>query len=1315
VQSNPGGEVVGETRRTATGDREGGDVVARSGKTGEDLGRERTDPGPGADQRGRVDGDPHRSAVADETIDQPGEVARRRGQCRAEGLLELSATDLRPLEAEHAEADTHAQQVASGVAKAVGGGRVHPASVDGGDPERTVRRLPSGVVVTVPHPPPETIVGLSAPVDTEFAAEFDIAFDDGFDEPEGPAPAVVVVMVAHDPGWWFEETLTSLGAQDYPAMSVLVIDAASADPADLRDRVSSVLPDAHLRRISENLGFASAANEALVAVQGAAFYLFCHDDVILRTDAIRVMVEEAFRSNAGIVGPKIVEWHDERRLLSVGMGSDRFGQPAPYVERGDLDQEQHDAVRDVFYIPGAATLVRADLFSALGGFDAEMTFHGEDLDLCWRAHVAGARVIAAPAATVGHLEALGIRRPVDDRRRLQARHRLRAMRVSESLGTRVRAIPETAVLSLMEILQAVVLGHFRRARDIGSAWMWNFRHASTARERRTSLARVRRVPDSDVRAFQARGSARLSGFMRGWLGHSEAAAGGRALVSNLRDARSTTPFIVWALIVAFMVTGSRELLLHGVPAVGDFVRFLGPGQMLSRFTSGYQTIGLGSTVPAPTGFGVLGVLATVLFGAVGLLRSVLILGLWPLGAIGLWRFTRPIGSQRARLLATVAYVVVPVAQNAMAQGQWGTLVAYAALPWVLAQLAAASGVAPFGDAGDPAGPGLRTRPLTHRAVAVGLIVALGATIDPAIIPIAAGCAIALVLGGLLAGQRVGAGRILAVGLGGTVIALVMHLPWSISFVDGWSAIVGTTSNGGFRLALGDVLRFGTGPFGNGVVGWFILATAALPLFIGRRWRLAWAVRSWTFAFVGFGLAWAIGQGWFVAVLPAASMVLVPASIGIAFAAGLGMAAFEADLPDYHFGFRQIISVVAAVAFVVALLPALAGALSGRWDVPRGDYSTTLSFLGDGSTDGSYRVLWLGDASAIPLSGWRLDAPTVDDLGPDRTLAYATTMSSTPSIAENWAGSDSGATANLGAALETAADGGTARLGALLAPMAVRYVVVPMAPAPDPYARSRTFIPTDLLSVLDGQLDLASITVNPGVRVYRNSAWAPAAALLPAGTELPKGGDALGDRTAPALASATPVLTTSDGHASSSGDIAAPGQVYVAASGDGWKLTVDGVSTPRSTVFGWSNSFIVDSAGVGRLSFETPLTRWLMILGQIAVWILVIVYLLRVRVREDERTDLLVGAPSTVNTAPTGEPAERPATRERPDVDLIGTGASPETGADPDRSARTPDSFEDLLASISEVGPTPTDPNDRSPGPTDPTTIRGHRSRRKRSS
>ena len=54
-------------------------------------------------------------------------------------------------------------------------------------------------------------------------------------------------------------------------------------------------------------------------------------------------------------------------LLQVGMLVDKTGHEIATVERGELDQEQHDAVRDVFYAPGGCTLVRADLFQNLGG------------------------------------------------------------------------------------------------------------------------------------------------------------------------------------------------------------------------------------------------------------------------------------------------------------------------------------------------------------------------------------------------------------------------------------------------------------------------------------------------------------------------------------------------------------------------------------------------------------------------------------------------------------------------------------------------------------------------------------------------------------------------------------------------------------------------------------------------------------------------------------------------------------------------------------------------------------------------------------
>ena len=89
-------------------------------------------------------------------------------------------------------------------------------------------------------------------------------------------------------------------------------------------------------------------------VEGASLLLFCHDDVRLDPGVVETMVGETRRSNAGVVGAKIVDWADPRFLLSVGMGADKTGVPYPYVDRGEFDQEQHDRVRDVFFVPGAA-------------------------------------------------------------------------------------------------------------------------------------------------------------------------------------------------------------------------------------------------------------------------------------------------------------------------------------------------------------------------------------------------------------------------------------------------------------------------------------------------------------------------------------------------------------------------------------------------------------------------------------------------------------------------------------------------------------------------------------------------------------------------------------------------------------------------------------------------------------------------------------------------------------------------------------------------------------------------------------------------
>ncbi|MDP9073850.1 MAG: glycosyltransferase, partial [Actinomycetota bacterium] len=295
-------------------------------------------------------------------------------------------------------------------------------------------------------------------------------------DPQPSAPPVVAVVVTCNPGFWLEETLTSLGDQDYPNLSVLVIDAAST--RDPTPRVASVLPGAYVRRLSGPVAFSRAANEVLAIVEGASHYLFCHDDVAPEADAVRVLVEEAFRSNAAIVSPKFVDWHRPERLLAVGKSVDKTGVLADLVDRGELDQEQHDSVRDVFCAPGGCMLVRADLFASLGGFDPDIDLMGEDLNLSWRTQVAGARVVVAPGVRVRHLEALrnsereGWDDPAAGRRALALleAHRIRTLLTCYSLFHLLRVLPQAVILTLGQAGVELVTGRPRVAAGSLLAW-----------------------------------------------------------------------------------------------------------------------------------------------------------------------------------------------------------------------------------------------------------------------------------------------------------------------------------------------------------------------------------------------------------------------------------------------------------------------------------------------------------------------------------------------------------------------------------------------------------------------------------------------------------------------------------------------------------------------------------------------------------------------------------------------------------------------------------------------------------------------------
>ncbi len=1116
------------------------------------------------------------------------------------------------------------------------------------------------------------------------------------------APAVVAVLVTRDPGPWLEETLAALAAQDYGELSVLVVVAGGQ--TDPTERVAAVLPEAFIAHREDDRGFGAAANVVLEMVEGAAFYLFCHDDCAADPDAVHLLVEESYRSNAGVVGPKVLQWEDPSILLHVGMNVDKTGAVVERVHAGEVDHGQHDAVRDVFMVPGGFTLVRADLFKELGGFDPGIVAMGEDLELCWRAQVAGARVLVVPDARVRHREALSAGlRPVPvlagdqgnvSLQDLERRHEMRAALTCYSWSHLVRVVPQIVVLTLGELFVSLVARNRDRARAVIGAWTWNLSHYRDLKQRRAALRAIRALSDHEVRRLQLRGSARLSTYGSRLVHQDFDVAHGRA-ASTVEGAAGAAPepepeltgsvglafsedsdfdelddlgrragrdrfghrrrrailgtrrsrLILWMVTAVILLVGTRNLLGGRFPLVGQYLPFPSWTGTWQQWFAGWQPAGLGSTAPVTPAFGVMGVLGTFTLGGMGLLQKILVLGCIPLGAWGISRLLRPLCTPRGRIVGAIAYVALPLGYDALAQGRWDGLVAYGTLPWILAALLRSSGMPPFerNDAASDEGveSGVVTvegghfgvgehlhMPTYARSVLfIGVIDAAATAFAPSVCVVVLVCAAGLMLGSLAVGQRRGCLRIASVTAGATVLTAILCLPWLVGTLlagHGAMSIFGLAGTPASAVGWSGLLRFAVGPVGSSPLSWFLVATAFLPVLIGRGERLAWAGRLWTLACCSWFLGLAVSRGWTGSFAPTLEVVLAPAAVAVAAGVGLGVAAFERDLPEYRFGWRQILAGLAAAFGLLGVVPVVVAAGGGRWDLVSNGYAQTLAFTsGAGSASGAglaqgagststltqYRVLWLGDPSSLPTAGWSVSPG----------LAYATSVGGTPGPTNIWAPAGPGPATVLADAVDLTMAGRTTHLGRLLAPAAVRYVVVVGSFAPQITGVQEppiSAVPAGLLPSLQDQADLVELSSEAnGFSVFENTAVMPQRAERAHRIST--------HQVAASLADVRPTASDIIGWHSvlpRTGTSAAPslyrgqllrGTVFASLSPAGrWHVDVDGREVPQSPAFGWAAQYAIASAGTGSLSFQNDPLVFLATLAELLLWLVIALFLLR---------------------------------------------------------------------------------------------------------
>jgi GT2 family glycosyltransferase len=302
----------------------------------------------------------------------------------------------------------------------------------------------------------------------------------------GRAGSLSVVVVAYHSGPALARCLNAL-RHDVPDANVIVVDNGGGE-----DEIDAEWERLHVVKPGENLGFAAGANRGAAETDDDVL-VFLNPDTVVAPGALRRLGKRFEDPAVGIAMARLQLLGRPGVLNSGGTvvhvsglaWAGRFGQPAEDIR----------AVEDIAAASGAALAIRRETFDALGGFTPELFMYQEDVELSWRAHLSGLRVVVDPAADVFHEYDFGRH---TTKIALLERNRLIFVLSAYSIRLLLLLAPMLALGELAMLALAARRGWFRG--KLGG-WWWLLRHPRWLVRHRRKTQRLRRVRDRELARF----------------------------------------------------------------------------------------------------------------------------------------------------------------------------------------------------------------------------------------------------------------------------------------------------------------------------------------------------------------------------------------------------------------------------------------------------------------------------------------------------------------------------------------------------------------------------------------------------------------------------------------------------------------------------------------------------------------------------------------------------------------------------------------------------------------------------------------------
>lgn len=222
-------------------------------------------------------------------------------------------------------------------------------------------------------------------------------------------PLLSIAIIHYGSDNYLSRCIESIKGSTYRNIELIIIDnngfgdtASNIGNISFRD-----LPYSYIRN-KTNVGFAEGCNQGIRSSKGKYLFIL-NNDIELHKDCIALLVDFAEEnSDVGMLQPKMLDFSDRETFHSSAAGGfiDVLGYPfarGRIFDTVEKDEGQYDDTVECFWVSGAALFARRDVLEEAGYFDPDFFLYMEEIDLAWRAHLLGYKVVYLPSAEIYHI------------------------------------------------------------------------------------------------------------------------------------------------------------------------------------------------------------------------------------------------------------------------------------------------------------------------------------------------------------------------------------------------------------------------------------------------------------------------------------------------------------------------------------------------------------------------------------------------------------------------------------------------------------------------------------------------------------------------------------------------------------------------------------------------------------------------------------------------------------------------------------------------------------------------------------------------